>query len=157
VRDSEHDYLRTRLLSAVVDAPVGDKAESLESLVESERSPHFERLMRNRLLVGRYRYGLMRRTEDLNYNRVKSALRRLQAYADTGNQEHLSGTDMNVGELIESLRVYDSDMKVCCLAEVDGWSSCGGGAHPPTIQEVRSVFVHVVGDGDAVLISADLP
>lgn len=85
----EHDYLRARLLAGVVDAPVGDKAESLDDLRRSEWSQEFEGLMRNRLLVGRYRYGLMQRTDGRNYNRVGSAMRRLLAYQETGNMEHL--------------------------------------------------------------------
>jgi hypothetical protein len=85
----EHDWLRNRLLAGVVDAPVGDKACRLDDLRISEWSREFERLMRNRLLVGRFRYGLMQRTDALNYDRIGSALIRLRAYQECGNLEHL--------------------------------------------------------------------
>jgi hypothetical protein len=45
--------------------------------------------MRNRLLMGRYRYGLMQRTDALQYDRVGSAMDRLRKYAEHGNTEHL--------------------------------------------------------------------
>ena len=85
----EHDWLRNRLLSQVIFTPVGDKQESKEALECSEWSEHFERLMRNRLLMGRFRYGRLDRAEHRNYDRVGSCERRLQAYRETGNLEHL--------------------------------------------------------------------
>ena len=61
----------------------------MESLLRSEWSHAFERLMRNRLLVGRYRYGRMDREHDTDYDRVTSILRRLHEYQQHGNMEHL--------------------------------------------------------------------
>ena len=84
-----HDYLRDRLLSRVMTARIGDKRESLDELCRSEWSCDFERLMRNRLLMGRYRYGLMQRTDALQYDRVGSAMDRLRKYTEHGNTEHL--------------------------------------------------------------------
>jgi len=84
-----HDYLRDRLLSRVMTARIGDQRESLGELYRSEWSCDFERLMRNRLLMGRYRYGLMQRTEALQYDRVGSAMDRLRKYTEHGNTEHL--------------------------------------------------------------------
>lgn len=84
-----HDHLRDRLLSRVIIAPIGDKREALDHLLQSEWSCDFERLMRNRLLMGRYRYGLMQRTDALQYDRVGSAMERLKKYAEHGNTEHL--------------------------------------------------------------------
>lgn len=83
------EMLRNRLMASVIDAAVGDKREPKESLRRSEWSPTFERLMRNRLLVGRYRYGRMDRDHDTDYDRVASILRRLEEYQEHGNLEHL--------------------------------------------------------------------
>jgi hypothetical protein len=67
----------------------GDKAEDEQALRGSEWSEQFERLMRNRLLMGRFRYGRLDRTGERNYDRVASMHRRLDAYAETGNLEYL--------------------------------------------------------------------
>ena len=85
----EHDWIRARLLAQVVDGPVGDKAEHLIELRKSEWSPLFERLMRNRLLVGRFRYAKMGSPEKGSYDCVGSAIARLQRYQSSGNLEHL--------------------------------------------------------------------
>ena len=83
------EWLRQRLLSRVDGTAIGDKAESLAELRESEWSPEFEKLMRNRLLVGRFRYGKIDRTHSTNYDRIGSALKRLHTYRETGNLEYL--------------------------------------------------------------------
>ena len=44
---------------------------------------------KNRLIQGAFRYGLLRRKGELQYDRVASALKRLALYHDTGNTEHL--------------------------------------------------------------------
>lgn len=80
------DYLRSRVHSRVI-GPTGDKAEPLDSLRQTEWSGVFETLMRNRLLMGRYRYGLMADKPD--YKNIESALQRLRLYQKTGNLEHL--------------------------------------------------------------------
>lgn len=83
------EWLRARLLAGVDTSAVGDKTEDLESLYLSEWSLEFEQLMRNRLLMGRYRYGRIGRIHDTNYDRIGSALQRLQNYQRTGNLEYL--------------------------------------------------------------------
>ncbi len=83
------EWLRQRLLHQVDRTAIGDKAESLVELLQSEWSPEFESLMRKRLLVGRFRYGRMDRTHSTNYDRIGSALKRLHSYRETGNQEYL--------------------------------------------------------------------
>jgi hypothetical protein len=83
------DHIRARLTSRIVTDPVGDKAEAKERLLASEWSSEFERLMRNRLLMGRYRYGRIDRTDNRNYARIASAVRRLSNYETTGNLEYL--------------------------------------------------------------------
>lgn len=84
-----HDRIRARLLARVIDAPLGDKRESLAALRFSEWSPRFERRMREGLLMGRFRYGRMQRTDRLNYDRTGSAQKRLAEYRKTGNLEML--------------------------------------------------------------------
>jgi len=82
-----NDHIRDRLLSGVISSPVGDKAESHNDLCRTEWSPEFEQLMRNRLLIGRFRYGRMDRVEQRNYDRIGSAIARLKRYQETGNLE----------------------------------------------------------------------
>lgn len=86
---SVNEHIRNRLLAGIDDSRVGDKTESLEDLTRTEWLEAFEKLMRNRLLMGRFRYGLMNRTTDRNYVRIGSAMRRLERYQETGNLEFL--------------------------------------------------------------------
>ena len=59
-------------------------------LAESEWSDRFETLMRNRLIMGAYRYGTMREQEaKAEYNYAKEADRRMKIYLETGNTEYL--------------------------------------------------------------------
>lgn len=81
------ELLRKHLLSRIVDGPVGDKQDSLESLRGSEWCLEFENFMRNRLLMGRFRYGSM--GSKPGYDNIGSAMRRLVLYQRTGNLEHL--------------------------------------------------------------------
>ena len=62
---------------------------SLDKLRRSQWSETFERLMRNRLVMGSFRYGLLRRNSGAKFDSISSAIDRLQAYKDSGNQEHL--------------------------------------------------------------------
>lgn len=84
-----NDHIRDRLEEVIDCRPVGDKAENRDSLLCSEWSSDFEQLMRNRLLMGRFRYGRMDRTDQRNYDRIGSAISRLEKYKETGNQEFL--------------------------------------------------------------------
>lgn len=61
---------------------------SVDILREEEWSPLFEKLMRNRLLQGAYRYGRLRETGG-DLRRVESAVKRLVKYLETGNAELL--------------------------------------------------------------------
>lgn len=61
----------------------------LENLKQSEWSPRFERLMRNRLIIGAMRYGLLHAKGKPKYNRIASMLKRLNLYKETGNDELL--------------------------------------------------------------------
>lgn len=84
-------HIRDRLEERITGG-LGHAREDLESLRESEWSPEFERLMRNRLLMGRFRYGRIDRTDDRNYDRVGSMIKRLRLYQETGNLEFLVDT-----------------------------------------------------------------
>jgi hypothetical protein len=61
----------------------------LADLERSEWSPEFERLMRNRLIMGALRYGLMGAPGKPKYDRIGSIEKRLKAYRETGNKELL--------------------------------------------------------------------
>ncbi len=63
--------------------------DSYEALSTSQWSPEFERLMRNRLIMGAIRYGRFHKPGKAKYDRVASIIRRIQAYSQTGNQEYL--------------------------------------------------------------------
>lgn len=76
-------------MERVNDTPIGDKAESLEELQRTEWSPLFESLMKNRLLVGRFRYGRMDDDTKGDYDHIGSIKKRLRLYEQTGNKEHL--------------------------------------------------------------------
>ncbi len=62
---------------------------SVIELMKSEWSPEFERLMRNRLLFGAYRYRLLADPKRPDYDCVASMIRRLENYKETGNLENL--------------------------------------------------------------------
>ena len=62
---------------------------SIENLKQSEWSKRFEKLMRNRLIFGAYRYGLMNAPGKVQYSRVESMKKRLEIYQKTGNKELL--------------------------------------------------------------------
>ena len=113
-----HDVIRARLLAraGLVDRPA--PKFTLDELAASEWSPEFERLMRNRLIMGALRYGKLGEPNKPAYDRFKSMFKRLLAYRDTGNLELLV------------------DIANLCLVEfVDGkhpkrhWHAVDGGEH----------------------------
>jgi hypothetical protein len=61
----------------------------LAELERTEWNKEFEILMRNRLMIGALRYGRMHRPEKGNYNCIDSIAKRLIAYSESGNLEHL--------------------------------------------------------------------
>lgn len=61
----------------------------LNELKLDQWCPEFEELMRNRLVMGSFRYGLLKNNSGSGFDSIGSALERLRLYRDTGNQEHL--------------------------------------------------------------------
>ena len=83
---STHDILRERLLTqaGVLKPP------SLAELRKSEWSSRFEELMRNRLIMGSYRYELFDvKRKGLKYACAAEAIKRVVLFQETGNIEHL--------------------------------------------------------------------
>jgi len=60
-----------------------------EDLRKTEWSPKFEELMRNRLLMGAFRYGKLHAPNKKKFKRVEDCIRRLNEYLETGNDEIL--------------------------------------------------------------------
>lgn len=63
--------------------------ESYEFLECTQWDDDFERLMRNRLIMGGLRYGYFNKPGKPKYDRARSIMRRAQKYILTGNTEHL--------------------------------------------------------------------
>ncbi len=83
-----HDAIREHLMNnAGMVKP--DLKPPLEHLRLSEWSPEFEKLMRNRLIMGALRYGSLGEIGKPMYDRLTSIERRIQLYRETGNTEHL--------------------------------------------------------------------
>ena len=93
----ERDKMRADMLLRLgVDRPA--LAPSLLALKISEWSPTFERLMRNRLIVGAMRYQLLGTTRR---NWVRNAIARLELYEETGNPELLvDGANFCLAEFV---------------------------------------------------------
>jgi hypothetical protein len=62
---------------------------SFESLQVTEWDSLFEQLMRNRLIMGSFRYELFSDPTPFNYDIVGDNIRRLRLYEEDGNLEHL--------------------------------------------------------------------
>lgn len=85
-------YLRERLLiRAGLGAPPPKPRYKLADLERSEWSPRFEQLMRNRLLMGALRYGLLetKRRIGHKWNLTGAIESKLARYRETGNTEYL--------------------------------------------------------------------
>lgn len=62
---------------------------SLETMLSTEWSDRFEILLRNRLVVGGFRYGLLNEPNKPRYDRVSAIIKRAQLYQEIGNDELL--------------------------------------------------------------------
>lgn len=80
-----HDVMRDRIFREKFPEPI----PPLDELRQTEWSSLFEKLMRNRLLIGRFRYGKFGSPDKAKFDNVGSALDRLKRYQCDGNQEHL--------------------------------------------------------------------
>lgn len=61
----------------------------LDELRKTEWSSEFENLMRNRLVMGAFRYGKLKPLQGSKYDRVMAIMRRAELYSETGNLEYL--------------------------------------------------------------------
>lgn len=69
---------------------VDNRRLDLEELAETQWSPEFEQLQRNRLVIGACRYGRFNgNRHELSMARIVSAVNRLWGYHDGGNTENL--------------------------------------------------------------------
>lgn len=84
-----HNVIRNRLLAKAGLAENPKPKYTLSELEASEWSPKFEKLMRNRLIMGALRYGKLKESHKPIYDRVSSMSRRLSTYSKTGNLELL--------------------------------------------------------------------
>jgi len=80
-----HNILRDRLLRKA-----GVVKTTLADLRRSEWSPRFEQLMRNRLIMGSFRYQPFAiKRKSFAYNTATEAKKRIDKYIEDGNTEHL--------------------------------------------------------------------
>jgi hypothetical protein len=88
---NEQDFFRQawRRAAGLPEEESPKPLPDLDSLKASEWSAECEILMRNRLVMGAIRYGALHAQGKPTYDRIKSTLRRLQRYAETGNRELL--------------------------------------------------------------------
>lgn len=86
---SVNNHLRQRIYRqcGVVDCP--ENSVNLEDLMQTEWNAEFENLMRNRLLMGALRYGLMKDPEKAKYNYLEAMEDKIKQYRITGNDELL--------------------------------------------------------------------
>lgn len=86
------NHIRARLLTraGLIDQPPQPcPGKTLADLARTEWSHRFERLMRNRLVIGAMRYGLLHAPGKKRWDRVAGMQKRLRQYQDTGNLEYL--------------------------------------------------------------------
>lgn len=60
-----------------------------KSLKETEWSARFEQLMKNRLVIGAYRYGLLNDSKKPQFDRIEAVIKRAVRFKETGNKEYL--------------------------------------------------------------------
>ena len=67
------------------DKPVPNLAE----IRDTQWSDRFEMLMRNRLIMGAFRYGMFGMKGKKKFDTISSCIERLKLYQEDGNDEHL--------------------------------------------------------------------
>ena len=81
------EHLREHLM-ARADLPP-ERMPSLTELRRTEWSDEFAQLMRNRLVMGAFRYGRLATGAGVGLGRVASIAKRVERYIETGNDELL--------------------------------------------------------------------
>lgn len=85
-----HDILRSKIYAEKGLLPTPPPAPSLDEIFRLQWSPEFERLLRNRLAMGYFRYGpLHEQIGKAKYDNVASMRARLDAYGTDRNLEHI--------------------------------------------------------------------
>lgn len=88
IQQSSHDVIRQRLLhQRGLDFP--EPKCKIEDLEKSQWSDEFETKMRNRLIMGALRYGILGDPAKPTYDNTSSIIKRANLYVETGNLEHL--------------------------------------------------------------------
>lgn len=70
------------------DEEAPPQAPSLKEIEKSQWNPKFEKLRKNRMIMGFFRYGGIRGNKK-KYANIESAILRLKKYQETGNSEFL--------------------------------------------------------------------
>ena len=83
-----HQHIRGNILKNL-GMEERKKMPNLDSLQKTEWSPQFEKFMRNRLVMGSIRYGLLHAHGKQKYDRIQSCIDRLLLYKESHNMEHL--------------------------------------------------------------------
>jgi hypothetical protein len=65
------------------------EALDLEELARTEWSSEFERYMRNRMIMGAFRYGRLHNPDAPHWDIIGSVIARAEKYRNDGNKEHL--------------------------------------------------------------------
>lgn len=81
--------LRKRVEARILTSSIGDKTQTLQELREEIHNPEWDRRCEEGLLMGRFRYGRLKRNRKNAYDSVGSAIKRLKLYQKTGNAEYL--------------------------------------------------------------------
>lgn len=110
-----HKILRERLLAAKGLSDIPKKVLKLSDLEKSEWVPEFETLMRNRMIMGALRYGLLANKKQSNYNYIEYLERKIVIYKQTGNTECL----VDIANICQIAFLYDNHPNKHFQAEDD--------------------------------------
>ena len=84
-----HHYIRKHLLLKLGIFDIPQEKLNIENLKRTEWSDTFEQLMRNRLVVGAFRYGTFHAPNKSKFNNIQSIIERAKLYKKDHNTEHL--------------------------------------------------------------------
>lgn len=83
------EHIREHLLNAAGVTPSQPCLPDLAVLRQTEWCQAFEQLMRNRLIMGAFRYGRFSEPRKGKYDCIRSIVERIALYREDGNLEHL--------------------------------------------------------------------